>query len=73
MQLTLGPLTLGCTLPASVDIILGNGGVGCRAEMVPATAGAPGQYKWQQHSYTPSDIANCGADTVSDKNFFKLP
>jgi hypothetical protein len=72
VQLALGPLTLGCTFPASVDIILGNGGVGCRAEMVPATAGAPGQYKWQ-HSYTPSDIANCGADTVSDKNFFKLP
>ena len=72
VQLALGPLTQGCTFPALVDITLGNGGAGCRAEMVPATAGVPGQYKWQ-HSYTPSDIANCGADAVSDKNFFKLP
>jgi hypothetical protein len=72
VQLALGPLTGACTFPASVDIILGNGGAGCRAEMVPATGGVAGQYKWQ-HAYTPSDIANCGADAVSDKSFFKLP
>jgi hypothetical protein len=71
VQLALGPRTLGCTLPASVDIVVGNGGVGCRAEMVPATAGVPGEYKWQR-AYTPSDIANCGAD-VSHNNLFKLP
>jgi hypothetical protein len=71
VQLALGPLTLGCTFPASVDIVLGNGGVGCLAENVFATAGVPGEYKWQ-HVYTPSDITSCGAD-VSDNNFFKLP
>ena len=71
VQLALGPKTLGCTFPSSVDIVLGNGGAGCIAENVVATAGVPGEYKWQ-HVYMPSDITNCGAD-MSDNNFFVLP
>jgi hypothetical protein len=71
VQLSLGAQTAGCTFPSSVDIVLGTeSGAGCRAVGV-AMTNTPGQYKWK-HTYSPADITGCGADVLSDAQFFKL-
>jgi hypothetical protein len=70
VQLSLGAQTGGCSFPAAIDIVLGNGGDGCVFENVAARAGAAGQYTWL-HAYTVDDVIKCGAD-VSDAQFITL-
>lgn len=72
VQLSLGGAqTAGCTFPSSIDLVLGDGAGATCKDLGVAMTSIPGQYNWQ-HTYTPEDLAECGAD-APDTTYFKLP